>query len=88
AVLIRSLDGSETIDGRDDDRVALTLVDLYDSRLLGYAPAIGTTLTVAHGPSGFVLTLSFAEPALAFAAAAALLNDIAARIDDPIRQLI
>ncbi|MEM8730379.1 MAG: biotin/lipoyl-containing protein [Pseudomonadota bacterium] len=88
AVLIRGLDGAQEIDGRDGDPVALALIDLCDTRLSGYAPPMGTTLTVARGTSGHVLTLSFAESALPFQAAAALLDDIAARIDDPIRQLI
>jgi hypothetical protein len=88
AVLIRSLDGAEQIDGRAGDPVALTLIDLCDSRLTGYASAMGTTLTVARGTAGYALTLSFAEAALPFASAAALLDDIAARVDDPIRQLI
>jgi len=88
AVLIRSLEGAEQIAGRAGDPVALALIDLCDSRLSGYAPAMGATLTVAKGTSGYALTLSFAEAALPFPAAAALLDDIAARIDDPIRQLI
>lgn len=88
SVLVRDLDGTAQIDGRDGDPVALALIDLCDSRLSGYAPAMGTTLTVARAPSGFALTLSFAETALPFPSAAALLDDIAARIDDPIRQLI
>ena len=84
---IRALDGTTTVTGGDS--AALTLVDLCDTRLTTYAPAGGgATLTAARQGDGYVLTLTFAEGALPFAHAAALLDDIAARVEDPIRQLL
>lgn len=86
-ILLRTLDGSTTMSGAEP--AVLTLVDLCDTRLTGYAPAGGgTTLTTAQQGDGYSLTLSFSETALPMAHAAALLDDIAARVEDPIRQLL
>lgn len=86
-VLLRAPDGTTTMTG--DEPAALTLVDLCDTRLTGYAPAGGgTTLTAAQQGNGYMFTLSFSEAVLPMARAAALLDDIAARVEDPIRQLL
>ena len=87
-VAMRGLDGTETAFG-DAERAALTLVDLCDSRLTAYAPArTGILLAVARRDACFALTLSFSETTLPLAQAVALLDDIAARVEDPIRQLL
>ena len=85
AVAIHHLDGS----GATSDASALRLVDLCDTRLNTYAPAGGgVTLTVARDGAGYGLTLSFVEGSLPLARAIALLDAIAARVEDPIRQLL
>ena len=87
SVAIRALDGTTTVIG--SDAAAITLVDLCDTRLTSYAPAGGgTTLTAARQGDGYVLTLAFSEGALPFIHAATLLDDIAARVENPIRQLL
>ena len=85
AVAIHHLDGS----GGTSDALALRLVDLCDTKLNTYAPAGGgITLTVVRDGAGYGLTLSFAEGSLPLARAIALLDAIAARVEDPIRQLL
>ena len=84
---IRARDGSTTITRGENP--ALTLVDLCDTRLTSYAPAGGgVTLTAARQGDGYALTLAFSEGRLPMAHAVGLLNDIAARVEDPIRQLL
>lgn len=86
-VAIRTLDGTTTVTGGDS--AALSLVDLCATRLTAYAPAGGgRTLTIARQGDGYLLTLAFAESTLPMPHAAALLDDIAARVEDPIRQLL
>ena len=86
-VAIRALDGTTTMTG--EDSAALTLVDLCDTRLTAYAPAGGgSTLTTARQGDGYALTLAFSEDALPMPLAIALLDDIAARVENPIRQLL
>ena len=68
---------------------ALTLVDLCETRLTAYSPAVGgVTLSLARDDTAFVLTLSFGEAVLPMPQAVALLDAMAARIEDPIRQLL
>ncbi len=87
SIAISALDGSTTATG--DAPPALTLIDLCDTRLTGYAPAGGgITLTTARQGDGFALMLAFSEGALPLPQAAVLLDDIAARVEDPIRQLL
>lgn len=89
AVTRRALDGSLEHIGREDDPAVLTLVDLCDTRLTTYAPAGGgITLSVAKRADTYALTLAFPEGTLPMPQAAALLDDIAARVEDPIRQLL
>lgn len=86
-ILLRARDGATTLHG--EEPAGLTLVDLCATRLNSYAPARGgTTLTTAQQGDGYTLTLSFSETALPLAQAATLLDDIAARVEDPIRQLL
>lgn len=86
-VAIRTRDGATSVIGGDS--TALTLVDLCDTRLSSYAPAGGgTTLTTARQGDGYALALAFSEGTLPMPQAAALLDDIAARVEDPIRQLL
>lgn len=86
-ILLRALDGTTTMTG--EEPAALTLVDLCDTRLTGYTPSGGgTTLTAAQMGDGYMLTLSFSETGLPMVQAAALLDAIAARVEDPIRQLL
>ncbi|MEN0000954.1 MAG: biotin/lipoyl-containing protein [Pseudomonadota bacterium] len=88
-IAIKALDGTVTTIGRADEPIVLTLVDLCDTRLTTYAPAGGgVTLCVARRTDRYDLTLSFAETGLPLPHAAALLDDIAARVEDPIRQLL
>jgi hypothetical protein len=68
----------------------LLLVDLSASRLTGYRPAGGgATLTAtADGAERYMLTLAFDETALPLETAAAFLDDLARRVEDPIRHLL
>lgn len=86
----RFLNGSTQVIGPGDPGSAvIALVDLCDTRLTCYGPAYGgITLSVGHQANDYVLSLSFSEGALPMPQALALLDDIAARIEDPIRQLL
>lgn len=75
-------------DGSREGEGALLLVDLTGTRLTGFAPPEGLVLAVGQDGANITLTLTFDEADLAFATAAAWLNEIAARIEDPVRQLI
>lgn len=96
SVAIRALDGSVALVANPDRggegetaAPALSLVDLCDTRLSSYASAGGgVALSVAKSKAGYALTLSFSEAQLPMPHAAALLDDIAARVEDPIRQLL
>lgn len=93
-IAIRHLDGSsETLSNPDrggtgEAAPALQLIDLCNTRLSGYAPATGPALTVARAGDGYALSLTVSEATLPMPHAVALLDDIAARIDDPIRQFL
>ena len=95
-VIVRGLDGTSTLYPNPDREgahsevsPALVLVDLCDSRILTYAPAGGTTtLSAARNGSDFSLALVFEERLLPMTQAIALLDSIAARIENPIRQLL
>ena len=68
---------------------ALKLVDLCETRLLAYSPAVGgVTLSIARDGTAFVLTLSFGETMMPMPQAVAFLDSMAARVEDPIRQLL
>jgi hypothetical protein len=73
---------------REDEGGALLLVDLTGTRLTSYSPPDGLILAVASEGASVTLTLSYDEATLPFATAAAWANEIAARIEDPVRQLI
>lgn len=73
---------------REDEGGALLLLDLTGTRLTSYVPAEGLVLTAAMEGGAVALTLSFDEAELAFATAAAWLNETAARVEDPLRHLI
>lgn len=96
AVAVRGIDGSVSLvanpdrGGRGEAQAAtLAVVDLCETRLGSYAPAGGgITLSAARDGSAVVLTLSFSEGALPMPHAVALLDDIAARVENPIRQLL
>lgn len=96
AIAIRGLDGALVVVGDPDrggegatDNAVLTLVDLCGTRLTSFAPARGgITLSAARSGGSFVLSLAFSEGTLPLADAAAVLNDIAARVEDPIRQIL
>lgn len=90
ALALRGLDGAlEEIGDAAEGAARLTLTDLCDTRLTGFTPAgAGLALSVARGPGGYRLGLAFREAALPLPAGAALLDEIAARIEDPIRQLL
>ncbi len=96
AVSVLALDGTQTIlpnlerGGADSSEAPeLRLIDLCDTRLGLYAPASGgIALTVARDGPSFALTLSFNEGTLPLSHAIALLDAIAARVENPIRQLL
>ena len=96
SIAIRSIGGNTdvvTVPDRDTsdgvDQVVLTMFDLCDTRIARYMPATGSpTLCIARGSEGFALTLTLEEAALSLSSACALLEEIAERIDDPIRQLL
>ncbi|MEM6389488.1 MAG: biotin/lipoyl-containing protein [Pseudomonadota bacterium] len=90
SIAIRGLDGSITPYPADAGAdAALSLIDLCDTRLDSFAPAGGTpALAAAREGDAFLLTLSFNEDRLPFPTAAALLDAIAARVENPIRQLL
>jgi pyruvate/2-oxoglutarate dehydrogenase complex dihydrolipoamide acyltransferase (E2) component len=73
---------------REDDGGTLLLVDLTGTRLTFYASPEGLVLTAAMEGGTVTLTLSFNEADVPFATAAAWLNETAARVEDPVRQLI
>lgn len=75
-------------DGCREGEGALLLVDLTGTRLTGFAPPDGLVLAVGQDGASITLTLTFDEADLAFATAAAWLDETAARIEDPVRQLI
>ena len=83
SVTLMRADGSQ-----DDAGGALLLVDLTGTRLSSYAPPEGLVMAVAMEAATVSLTLTFDEAALPFATAAAWLNETAARVEDPVRQLI
>ena len=88
-VALRGLDGTTAMFGNADGGAELALVDLCETRLTAYAPAgAGSLLAVARRGDRYALTLSFSETTLPMADAVALLDDIAARVEDPIRQLL
>ena len=92
----RQVTGDETLsitlmhpDGTaEDDGGALLLVDLTGTRLTSYHAPEGLVLALATEGQAITLTLSYDEQSLPFATAAAWINELAARIDDPIRQLL
>ncbi|MGB8813143.1 MAG: biotin/lipoyl-containing protein [Paracoccaceae bacterium] len=75
-------------DGSREGEGALLLVDLTATRLTAYAPPEGLVLAVGSEGGAVTLTLTFDEAALPFATAAAWLNETAARVEDPVRQLV
>jgi pyruvate/2-oxoglutarate dehydrogenase complex dihydrolipoamide acyltransferase (E2) component len=96
SIAIRGIDGSVAVAANPDrggvgdaEAPALSLVDLCDSRVSAYTSAgNGMTLCVAHRVGHYALTMSFSEAQMTMPHAVALLDDIAARIEDPIRQLL
>ena len=96
AVALLEVDGASTVHVNPDRggigetaAPALTLVDLCETRLLAYSPAAGSvTLSIARDGTSFVLALSFGEDMMPMPQAAAFLDSVAARVEDPIRQLL
>ena len=96
AVALIGLDGEVAICVNPDrggegtlNATALSLIDLCETRLSSYAnSAVGVTLCAAKEQDAFVLTLSVSGGGLAMPQAVGLLNEIAARVEDPIRQLL
>ena len=95
-IAVRGLDGTSTPcpnpdrkGAHSEEPPALVFVDLCDSRVLTYAPAGGTTtLSAARNGNDLSLALAFEERRLPMTQAVALLDSIAARIENPIRQLL
>jgi pyruvate/2-oxoglutarate dehydrogenase complex dihydrolipoamide acyltransferase (E2) component len=75
-------------DGIREGEGALLLVDLTRTRLATYVPNEGLVLSVGQEGAMVTLSLTFDESTLSFATAAAWLNETAARVEDPVRQLI
>ena len=96
SVAIKDLDGRIEIVANPDrgdagapEDPVLTLVDLCGTRINGYVTMGGSvTLCVARSAAGYGLLLAFAESRLALSDAAALVEDIAARIENPLLQLL
>ncbi len=96
AIAVLEPDGTMKLHSNPDQRgaglaetPALRLIDLCDTRLNSYTPAGGgLTLAIARDDNTYALTLTFSETALPLPQAIAVLDAIAARIEDPIRQLL
>ena len=89
-ISIIALDGSTRLyNGESAHQNPLSLLDLCDTRLHAYAPAPqGLTLAIARDGADYNLTLSFEEATISLHLAIKLLDEIAARVEDPIRQLV
>ena len=89
-ISIIALDGSTRLyNGESAHQNPLSLLDLCDTRLHAYAPAPqGLTLAIARDGADYNLTLSFEEATMPLHLAIKLLDEIAARVEDPIRQLV
>ena len=72
-----------------DNATLITISDLCDTRLTAYV-STGNDLLISFAKSRgeFIICLSFNDNKMRFNAAAKFLNEVAARIEDPIRQLI
>lgn len=96
SVAIKDLDGRIEIVANPDrggagapEDPVLTLVDLCGTRINGYVPMGGcVTLCVARHAAGYGLLLAFAESRLGLSGAAALVEEIVARIENPLLQLL
>ena len=96
SIAIKDLDGRIEIVANPDrggadapEDPVLTLVDLCGTRINGYVPmGGGVTLCVARSAAGYRLLLAFAESRLALPGAAALVEDIAVRVENPLLQLL
>ena len=96
AVTLIGLDGEATICTNPDrggegtlNATSLSLIDLCETRLSSYTTStVGVTLCVAKEQNAFLLTLSVSGGGLSMPQAVGLLNEIAARVEDPIRQLL
>ena len=96
SVATRGLDGGVEIVANPDRGGAgdpgspvLTLVDLCGTRIHRYVSAgDGVTLCVARSAAGYDLLLAFAEARLPLSNAVALVENIAARIENPLLQLL
>ena len=96
AVTLIGLDGEATICTNPDrggegtlNATSLSLIDLCETRLSSYTTStVGVTLCVAKEQNAFLLTLSVSGAGLSMPQAVGLLNEIAARVEDPIRQLL
>lgn len=92
AISIIALDGSTRLynaESAPQAQAELSLLDLCDTRLSGYAPASQElTLAIARDGAGYNLTLSFEETTMPLHLAIKFFNEIAARVEDPIRQLV
>ncbi len=95
-VTLIGLDGEATICTNPDrggegilNATSLSLIDLCETRLSSYTTStVGVTLCVAKEQNAFLLTLSVSGDGLSMPQAVGLLNEIAARVEDPIRQLL
>lgn len=95
-VTLIGLDGEATICTNPDrggegtlNATSLSLIDLCETRLSSYTTSTaGVTLCVAKEQNAFLLTLSVSGDGLSMPQAVGLLNEIAARVEDPIRQLL
>lgn len=75
--------------GGECDDVQISIVDLCDTRLTSYQAALDDfTLSAAMLRNDIVLTLSFNESVTPMAHAVALLEETAARVEDPLLQLL
>ncbi len=96
SVALLDIDGSEAVLANPDQAgrgvagvPALTLIDLGETRLTSCRLARnGVTLGVGRDGAVLVLTLTFDGEVLPLPDAIALLDAVAARVEDPIRQLL
>lgn len=94
-VVFKDIDGKSYLETGDDivslssKATTITLIDLCDTRLSAYETGSNNlTLSFSQFQNEFTVCLSFSEKILQFSEAVKFLNELGARLEDPILQLI